>query len=67
MRLNSLFERISVEITSLINRITNEDNRKILAKIRNWFTAAIKTNDKNVLSVILEVCLGEFLKTDSRL
>ena len=27
----------------------------MLAKIRNWFTAGIKTNDKDLLSVILEV------------
>lgn len=35
--------------------ISNEENRRILAKLRNWFTAAIKANDKPFLSVILEV------------
>jgi hypothetical protein len=37
--------------------ISNEDNWQILAKIRNWFIAAIKTNDTDLLSVILEVCV----------
>ena len=36
-------------------RISSEDNRRILAKIRNWFTAAIRTNNMDLLSVILEV------------
>jgi len=35
--------------------MTSEENRRILAKIRNWFTAAIKVNDKTLMSVILEV------------
>jgi len=39
------------------DRITSEENRRILAKIRNWFTAGIKANDKGLLSVILEVDL----------
>lgn len=36
--------------------MTSDENRRILARIRNWFTAAIKANDKAMLSVILEVC-----------
>ena len=47
----------SIRLRKVFNdRITGEDkNRRILARIRNWFIAAIKANDKNVLSVILEV------------
>jgi hypothetical protein len=43
--------------TGVDDRISSEDNRRVLAKLRNWFTAAIKANDKNLLSVLLEVCL----------
>jgi hypothetical protein len=32
-----------------------EEHLKILAKIRNWFTAAFKENDKTMLTVILEL------------
>jgi len=35
--------------------MSHEDNRKILAKIRNWFTAAIKVEDTELLSLIIEV------------
>lgn len=45
----------------------NEDNRRILAKIRNWFTAAIKANDKTLLSVILEVFACAKQRVDVRL
>ena len=36
-------------------RISSEENRRVLAKLRNWFTAGIKSNDIALLSVILEV------------
>lgn len=38
--------------------MSHEDHRKILAKLRNWFTAGIKVEDTEVLSHILEVCPG---------
>jgi hypothetical protein len=42
-------------VMGIDNRMSNEDNRRILAKIRNWFAAAIKANDTDLLSLILEV------------
>jgi hypothetical protein len=35
--------------------LSSDENRRILAKIRNWFTAGIKAERNDVLSVILEV------------
>jgi hypothetical protein len=35
--------------------LSSDANRRILAKIRNWFTAGIKAEQNELLSVILEV------------
>jgi hypothetical protein len=46
----------------LTGSMSHEDHRKILAKLRNWFTAGIKVEDTEVLSHILEVCTGARLQ-----